>query len=246
MTSPVSPMAPTIRVSNLEKHFGSVKVLRGISFDLSRGQVLVLIGPSGSGKTTLLRCLARLEVPDAGEIWVDGARLDGRAKQQQNVGMVFQHLNLFPHLSVLNNITLAPRLVRKMSRDAAVAEARELLRRVHILEKADAFPSQLSGGQQQRVAIARSLAMQPKVMLFDEVTSALDRELVKEVLQVMKELAEDGMTMVVVTHELWFARNVANRIYVLDQGLVVEEGSPEKIFSAPDEERTRRFLGDLL
>ena len=188
MTSPVSPMAPTIRVSNLEKHFGSVKVLRGISFDLSRGQVLVLIGPSGSGKTTLLRCLARLEVPDAGEIWVDGTRLDGRAKQQQNVGMVFQHLNLFPHLSVLNNITLAPRLVRKMSRDAAVAEARELLRRVHILEKADAFPSQLSGGQQQRVAIARSLAMQPKVMLFDEVTSALDRELVKEVLQAMKEL----------------------------------------------------------
>jgi ABC-type polar amino acid transport system ATPase subunit len=246
VTGPVSPTAPTIRVSNLQKHFGSVKVLRGISFDLSRGQVLVLIGPSGSGKTTLLRCLARLEVPDAGEIWVDGARLDGRAKQQQNVGMVFQHLNLFPHLSVLDNITLAPRLVRKMSRDAAVAEARELLRRVHILEKAEAFPSQLSGGQQQRVAIARSLAMQPKVMLFDEVTSALDRELVKEVLQVMKELAEDGMTMVVVTHELWFARNVANRIYVLDQGLVVEEGSPEKIFSAPDEERTRRFLGDLL
>ena len=240
-------MAPTIRVSNLQKHFGSVKVLRGISFDLSRGQVLVLIGPSGSGKTTLLRCLARLEVPDSGEIWVDGARLDGRAKQQQqSVGMVFQHLNLFPHLSVLNNITLAPRLVRKMSRDAAVAEARELLRRVHILEKVDAFPSQLSGGQQQRVAIARSLAMQPKVMLFDEVTSALDRELVKEVLQVMKELAEDGMTMVVVTHELWFARNVANRIFVLDHGLVVEEGSPEKIFSAPDEERTRRFLGDLL
>ena len=239
-------MAPTIRVTNLQKHFGSVEVLRGISFDLSRGQVLVLIGPSGSGKTTLLRCLARLEVPDSGEIWVDGARLDGRAKQQQNVGMVFQHLNLFPHLSVLDNITLAPRLVRRMSRDAAVAEARELLRRVHILEKAGAFPSQLSGGQQQRVAIARSLAMQPKVMLFDEVTSALDRELVKEVLQVMKELAEDGMTMVVVTHELWFARNVANRIYVLDQGLVVEEGSPEKIFSAPDEERTRRFLGDLL
>jgi polar amino acid transport system ATP-binding protein len=239
-------MAPTIRVNSLQKHFGTVKVLNGISFDLARGQVLVLIGPSGSGKTTLLRCLARLEAPDAGEIWVDGARLDGSASRQQAVGMVFQHLNLFPHLSVMNNITLAPRLVRGMRRDAAVAEARELLRRVHLLDKADAYPNQLSGGQQQRVAIARSLAMQPKVMLFDEVTSALDRELVKEVLQVMKELAEDGMTMVVVTHELWFARNVANRIFFLDHGLVVEEGSPEKIFSAPEEERTQRFLGDLM
>ena len=246
MKTLVSPAAPTIRVSNLEKHFGSVKVLCGISFNLSRGQVLVLIGPSGSGKTTLLRCLARLEVPDSGEIWVDGVRMDGRPSQQRDVGMVFQHLNLFPHLSVLDNITLAPRLVRRLSRDAAVTEAGELLRRVHLLEKVDAFPSQLSGGQQQRVAIARSLAMQPKVMLFDEVTSALDRELVKEVLQVMKELADDGMTMVVVTHELWFARNVANRIFFLDHGVVVEEGSPEKIFSAPDEERTRRFLGDLL
>ena len=246
MTRLESPTAHTIRVTNLEKHFGSVRVLCGISFDLARGQVLVLIGPSGSGKTTLLRCLARLEVPDSGEIWVDGARLDGRPSRQQNVGMVFQHLNLFPHLSALDNITLAPRLVRKMSRDAAATEARELLRRVHLLDKAEAYPSQLSGGQQQRVAIARSLAMQPKVMLFDEVTSALDRELVKEVLQVMKELAEDGMTMVVVTHELWFARNVANRIFFLDHGLVVEDGPPEKIFSAPDEERTRRFLGDLL
>jgi ABC-type polar amino acid transport system ATPase subunit len=240
------PTAPTIRVSNLEKHFGLLKVLGGISFDLSRGQVLVLIGPSGSGKTTLLRCLARLEVPDSGEIWVDGTRSDGRMSRRQDVGMVFQQFNLFPHLSVLDNITLAPRLVRRTGRDAAVAEARELLRRVHLLEKAEAFPSQLSGGQQQRVAIARSLAMQPKVMLFDEVTSALDRELVKEVLQVMKELAEDGMTMVVVTHELWFARNVANRIFFLDHGLLVEEGPPEKIFSAPAEERTRRFLGDLL
>jgi len=235
-----------VRVSNLQKHFGSVTVLRGISFDLLRGQVLVLIGPSGSGKTTLLRCLARLEAPDSGEIWVDGTRFDGRVSRRQDVGMVFQQFNLFPHLSVLDNITLAPRLVRRMRRDAAAAEARELLRRVHLLEKADAFPSQLSGGQQQRVAIARSLAMQPKLMLFDEVTSALDRELVMEVLQVMKELAEDGMTMVVVTHELWFARNVANRIFFLDHGLVVEEGPPEKIFSAPEEERTRRFLGDLL
>src|SRR5262249_47462705 len=167
---------PTIRVSNLQKHFGQVKVLRGISFDLSRGQVLVLIGPSGSGKTTLLRCLARLEVPNSGEIWVDGVRVDGRMSPQQNVGMVFQHLNLFPHLSALDNITLAPRLVRKMSRDAAATEARELLRRVHLLDKAEAYPSQLSGGQQQRVAIARSLAMQPKVMLFDEVTSPLPRD----------------------------------------------------------------------
>ncbi|MBI1892680.1 MAG: amino acid ABC transporter ATP-binding protein [Candidatus Rokubacteria bacterium] len=233
-----------IRVNKLEKHFGHLKVLRGISFELSRGEVLVFIGPSGSGKTTLLRCLAQLEVPDSGEIWIDGARFDQRTRR--SVGMVFQQFNLFPHLSVLGNITLAPRLVRGTSREAVTAEARELLRRVHLLDKAGAYPSQLSGGQQQRVAIARSLAMQPKVMLFDEVTSALDRELVKEVLQVMKELAEDGMTMVVVTHELWFARNVADRIFFIDHGVVVEEGPPERIFSAPKEERTRRFLGDLV
>jgi ABC-type polar amino acid transport system ATPase subunit len=234
-----------IQVSRIAKHFGSIDVLRGISFQMPRGEVCVFIGPSGSGKTTLLRCLARLETPDSGEIWIDGARVAGRAPRH-DVGMVFQQFNLYPHLSALDNIALAPRLVRGISRTSAISEAQELLRRVHLLEKADAYPHQLSGGQQQRVAIARSLAMQPKVMLFDEVTSALDRELVKEVLQVMRELAEDGMTMVVVTHELWFARHVANRIFFLDHGLVVEEGTPERIFSDPAEERTRRFLGDLL
>ena len=234
-----------IRVVDLEKDFGDLQVLRGVSFGVARGEVLVVIGPSGSGKTTLLRCLAQLEEPTAGEIWVDGSRLIGRAPRH-TVGMVFQQFNLFPHLSVLGNITLAPRLVRKLSRANAAAEARELLRRVNLLDKAESYPVQLSGGQQQRVAIARSLAMQPKVMLFDEVTSALDRELVMEVLQVMKKLAEDGMTMVVVTHELWFARNVADRIFLIDHGVVIEEGPPDTIFSAPREERTRRFLGELL
>ncbi len=234
-----------IRVVDLKKHFGPIQVLRGVSFDVARGEVLVVIGPSGSGKTTLLRCLARLEESNGGEIWVDGSRLTGRTPRH-TIGMVFQQFNLFPHLSVLDNIILAPRLVRKLSRARAVAEAQELLRRVNLLDKADAYPIQLSGGQQQRVAIARSLAMQPKVMLFDEVTSALDRELVMEVLQVMKKLAEDGMTMVVVTHELWFARNVADRIFLIDQGVVIEEGPPDRIFSSPREERTRRFLGELL
>jgi ABC-type polar amino acid transport system ATPase subunit len=234
-----------IRVLGLEKSFGALEVLRGVSFDVARGEVLVVIGPSGSGKTTLLRCLARLEEPNGGEIWVDGARLTS-GTPRHTVGMVFQQFNLFPHLSVLDNIILAPRLVRKLSRAEAVAEARDLLRRVNLLDKAEAYPIQLSGGQQQRVAIARSLAMQPKVMLFDEVTSALDRELVMEVLQVMKKLAEDGMTMVVVTHELWFARNVADRIFLIDEGMVIEEGPPSVIFSAPREERTRRFLGELV
>lgn len=234
-----------IRVVDLKKHFGPIQVLRGVSFDVARGEVLVVIGPSGSGKTTLLRCLARLEESNGGEIWVDGSQLTGRTPRH-TIGMVFQQFNLFPHLSVLDNIILAPRLVRKLSRARAVAEAQELLRRVNLLDKADAYPIQLSGGQQQRVAIARSLAMQPKVMLFDEVTSALDRELVMEVLQVMKKLAEDGMTMVVVTHELWFARNVADRIFLIDQGVVIEEGPPDRIFSNPREERTRRFLGELL
>jgi polar amino acid transport system ATP-binding protein len=234
-----------IRVVDLKKQFGPLQVLRGVSFEVGCGEVLVVIGPSGSGKTTLLRCLARLEEPNGGEIWVDGVQLTGRTPRH-TIGMVFQQFNLFPHLSVLDNIILAPRLVRKLSRTTAVAEARALLGQVNLLDKADAYPIQLSGGQQQRVAIARSLAMQPKVMLFDEVTSALDRELVMEVLQVMKKLAEDGMTMVVVTHELWFARNVADRIFLIDEGMVIEEGPPDRIFSSPREERTRRFLGELL
>jgi ABC-type polar amino acid transport system ATPase subunit len=234
-----------IRVVRLEKNFGALQVLRGLTFNVARGEVLVVIGPSGSGKTTLLRCLARLEEADGGEIWVDGSKLNSRTPRH-TVGMVFQQFNLFPHLTVLDNIILAPRLVRKLGRPAAETEARDLLRRVNLLDKAGAYPIQLSGGQQQRVAIARSLAMQPHVMLFDEVTSALDRELVMEVLQVMKKLAEDGMTMVVVTHEMWFARNVADRIFLIDDGTLVEEGPPDTIFSAPREERTRRFLGELV
>ncbi len=234
-----------IRVLGLEKRFGSIHVLRGVSFDVGRREVVVIIGPSGSGKTTLLRCLARLEQRDGGEIWIDGVPLGDRTPRSA-VGMVFQQFNLFPHLTVLENLSLAPRLVRKVSAKEAVQAAQGLLGRVGLLDKERAYPNQLSGGQQQRVAIARSLAMRPQVMLFDEVTSALDRELVMEVLQVMKDLAEDGMTMVVVTHELWFARNVANRIVFMDEGVIVEEGPPEKIFSAPERERTRRFLGELV
>jgi ABC-type polar amino acid transport system ATPase subunit len=235
---------PMIRVRGLTKRFGALEVLRHLSFDVGQGEVLVVIGPSGSGKTTLLRCLARLEEPDSGEIWIDGVPFNRRAPRHI-VGMVFQQFNLFPHLSVLDNIVLAPRLVRRVGYREAVEEARRLLSQVGLLDKATAYPSQLSGGQQQRVAIVRSLAMHPKVMLFDEVTSALDRELVMEVLQVMKRLAEDGMTMVVVTHELWFARNVADRIFFIDHGAIVEEGPPNEIFSAAKEERTRRFLGEL-
>jgi ABC-type polar amino acid transport system ATPase subunit len=239
------PVVAMVQVLGLQKHFGSVQVLRGVSFDVAPAEVVVVIGPSGSGKTTLLRCLARLERPDAGTIRIDGRLLDDRAPRHL-VGMVFQQFNLFPHLTVLDNLALAPRLVRHMNRRDAIERARALLRKVHLSDKERAYPSQLSGGQQQRVAIARSLAMQPRVMLFDEVTSALDRELVMEVLQVMKELAEEGTTMVVVTHELWFARNVADRIIFMDDGTVVEEGPPAQIFSAPKQERTRRFLGELL
>jgi ABC-type polar amino acid transport system ATPase subunit len=234
-----------IVVRGLQKRFEPVHVLRGVSFDVKRGEVVVIIGPSGSGKTTLLRCLARLKQLDGGEIRIAGQPWGDR-RPRSTVGMVFQQFNLFPHLTVLDNLSLAPRLVRKASPTEAREAARRLLARVGLADKEHAFPGQLSGGQQQRVAIARSLAMSPKVMLFDEVTSALDRELVMEVLQVMKGLAEDGMTMVVVTHELWFARNVADRIVFMDEGSIVEEGPPDKLFAAPEKERTRRFLGELV
>ena len=240
---------PIVRVSHVHKFFtrGSeqIDVLNDLSLEVEAGEFASLMGPSGSGKTTLLRCLARLEQRDAGEIWIDGVPLGDRTPRSA-VGMVFQQFNLFPHLTVLENLSLAPRLVRKVSTNEAAQVARDLLGRVGLLDKERAYPNQLSGGQQQRVAIARSLAMRPQVMLFDEVTSALDRELVMEVLQVMKGLAEDGMTMVVVTHELWFARNVANRIVFMDEGVIVEEGTPEKIFAAAERERTRRFLGELV
>ena len=245
MTDYQATAAAMIRVIDLHKQFGPLNVLRGVSFNVGRGEVVVIIGPSGSGKTTLLRCLARLEHPNAGQIWIDGSLLSDRTPRHM-VGMVFQQFNLFPHLTVIDNLMLAPRLVRKMPRQESERVARELLDQVGLLDKERVYPSQLSGGQQQRVAIARSLAMRPHVMLFDEITSALDRELVMEVLQVMKQLAEDGMTMVVVTHELWFARNVADRIIFMDNGLIMEEAPPARIFSSPKEERTRRFLGELL
>jgi ABC-type polar amino acid transport system ATPase subunit len=234
-----------IAVRDLQKRFEPLHVLRGVSLDVKRGEVVVIIGPSGSGKTTLLRCLARLEQLDGGEIRIDGQSWADH-KPRSTVGMVFQQFNLFPHLTVLENLTLAPRLVRRVGAPEAAAIAQRLLARIGLSDKAGAYPNQLSGGQQQRVAIARSLAMSPQVMLFDEITSALDRELVMEVLQVMKDLAEDGMTMLVVTHELWFARNVADRIVFMDEGIIVEEGPPGKLFSAPERERTRRFLGELL
>jgi len=235
-----------IQVREVSKRFDSLEVLRGVSLNVRPGEVLVVVGPSGGGKSTLLRCLCHLETPDAGEILVAGKRIDKTGASPGQVGMVFQQFNLFPHLTALENITLAPRLVRKLGRPAAEERARALLQKMGLQDKVNARPAQLSGGQQQRLAIARSLAMDPKVMLFDEVTSALDRELVFEVLGVMRQLALDGMTMVAVTHELWFAKNVADRVVLLAEGQVVEEASPAEFFDAPKAERTKRFLRDLM
>jgi len=246
-----------IRVRGLVKRFGQHTVLHGIDLDVARGQVVVVIGPSGSGKTTLLRCLNFLEEYDDGEVVVDGALLgyrrgaDGRlgrrseeeiAKSRSEIGMVFQSFNLFPHKSVLDNITLAPIYIKGVRRDVAKQVATELLTKVGLAHKADAYPGTLSSGQQQRVAIARALAMQPKVMLFDEVTSALDPELVGEVLTVMRGLAEDGMTMVIVSHEMQFAREVAHRVVFLDGGRILEEGPPKTLFREPSSERLHAFL----
>jgi general L-amino acid transport system ATP-binding protein len=234
----------------VHKWFGRLHVLRGIDLEVWPGEVVVICGPSGSGKSTLIRCINRLERHDRGRIVVDGIELTDDLRHvdavRREVGMVFQQFNLFPHLTVLQNITLAPVLVRKWPREQAERVARELLERVGIPEKADSYPSQLSGGQQQRVAIARALAMQPKIMLFDEPTSALDPEMIQEVLDVMRDLARRGMTMVVVTHEMGFAREVADRIVFLDEGTVVEVAPPETFFSSPRHDRTRAFLSKIL
>ncbi len=238
-----------ISVRNLKKSFGSVEVLKGVNLDIEEKEVVVIIGPSGSGKSTLLRCLNYLEKPTSGEITVDGMTLGGGTdinKVRAEVGMVFQRFNLFPHMTAMENITLAPMKVRGVSRAEAEEDALRLLRKVGLADRAEAYPEQLSGGQQQRVAIARALAMKPKVMLFDEPTSALDPEMVKEVLEVMKELAQEGMTMAVVTHEMGFAREVGDRVLFVDQGVIMEEGTPEEIFSRPQGARTKEFLSKIL
>ncbi|HKZ82391.1 MAG TPA: amino acid ABC transporter ATP-binding protein [Anaerolineae bacterium] len=239
-----------IAIKNLVKHFGHVQAVNGVSLTVAQGKVVVIIGPSGSGKSTVLRCINHLESPTGGEIWVDGIKLTHDHKNinaiRAEVGIVFQQFNLFPHLTALGNIMLAQRVVRKRKREEAARIARQQLARVGIPEKADVYPAQLSGGQQQRVAIARALAMNPKIMLFDEPTSALDPEMIKEVLDVMLALAKEGMTMAVVTHEMGFARNAADEIIFMDQGLIVERGTPDIFFGNPREERTRLFLSQIL
>jgi ABC-type polar amino acid transport system ATPase subunit len=239
-----------IEVRDIYKSFGKVKALNGVSATIKKGEVVVIIGPSGSGKSTFLRCLNSLEKIDRGTIIIDNIPLTASKtnihKVREEIGMVFQQFNLFPHLTVLRNITLAQIKVRKRSQEEAERIARDLLLKVGIPEKADNYPFQLSGGQQQRVAIARALAMQPKIMLFDEPTSALDPEMIGEVLDVMKNLAKEGMTMAVVSHEMGFAREVASRVIFMDEGKIVEEGTPERLFEHPREERTRTFLSKVL
>ncbi len=239
-----------VHVEHLKKDFDDLEVLKDISLDVSEGEVVVLIGPSGSGKSTFLRCLNRLEEATDGVIVVDGNDITDKSvdinKVRENIGMVFQHFNLFPHKTVLENITLAPVKLKKNTPEEAKENAMSLLKRVGLDDKADAYPSQISGGQKQRVAIARALAMNPDIMLFDEPTSALDPEMVGEVLSVMQELAEGGMTMVIVTHEIGFAREVADRVVFMDEGLIVEQGSPEEVIDNPREERTKDFLNKVL
>jgi glutamine transport system ATP-binding protein len=238
-----------IDVKNLQKSFGKTAVLKGIDVSIAEKEVVVIIGPSGSGKSTLLRCMNYLEVPTGGEITVDGIPLNNESninKVRAEVGMVFQRFNLFPHMTVLENIILAPMKVRKATKAEAVKTAELLLKKVGLEDKANAYPPQLSGGQQQRVAIARALAMKPKVMLFDEPTSALDPEMVNEVLDVMKNLAKEGMTMVVVTHEMGFAREVGDRVLFVDEGRIIEQGTPTEIFEHAQEKRTKLFLSKIL
>ncbi|MGH7426739.1 MAG: amino acid ABC transporter ATP-binding protein [Candidatus Methylomirabilales bacterium] len=239
-----------IHFRQVNKWFGPLHVLHDVTLQISQGEVVVVCGPSGSGKSTLIRCINKLEPIQSGEIIVDGIHLNDPgldlARLRAEVGMVFQHLNLYPHMTALANIMLAPMKVRRLERARAEAIARDLLAKVGIPEKADAYPAQLSGGQQQRVAIARALAMQPKIMLFDEPTSALDPEMINEVLDVIVSLAKEGMTMIVITHEMGFAKKVANRIIFIDEGRIVEEGPPDTFFSHPREERTRLFLSKIL
>ncbi len=238
-----------IEIKNLHKSYGNVEVLKGVDVSIEEKEVVVIIGPSGSGKSTLLRCMNYLEEPTSGDITVDNMKLDKHAdinKIRENIGMVFQRFNLFPHMTVLENIILAPTKVLGVSRNEAIETAMDLLQKVGLKEKAKSYPNQLSGGQQQRVAIARALAMKPKVMLFDEPTSALDPEMVTEVLDVMKNLAKQGMTMVVVTHEMGFAKEVGDRVLFVDEGRIIEEGSPKDIFENPQQERTKLFLSKIL
>ncbi len=245
-----APPAGMIVIRNLVKTFHGIQAVAGVSFTVGAGRVVVIIGPSGSGKSTVLRCINHLETPTSGEIWVDGIKLTHNSKDinavRAEVGMVFQQFNLFPHLTVLGNIILAQKIVRKRGEQEARRVAHEQLERVGIPEKAGAYPGQLSGGQQQRVAIARALAMNPKIMLFDEPTSALDPEMIKEVLDVMLKLAKEGMTMVVVSHEMGFVRNAADEIIFIDRGEIVERESPANFFQNPREERTRQFLSQIL
>ena len=239
-----------IHINNLQKQFGDIHVLRGITCDIQEKEVISIIGPSGSGKSTFLRCINGLEDITSGEIEVNGFKVHDPKininRLRESVGMVFQRFNLFPHMTVLENLILAPRDVKKMAKTDAITKVESLLIKVGLIDKIDAYPSQLSGGQQQRVAIARALMMDPKVMLFDEPTSALDPELVGEVLTVMKSLAQEGMTMVVVTHEMGFAREMSSRVIFIDQGIIQEQGSPEQIFKNPQNERTQLFLSKVL
>ncbi len=242
-------MGKIVEVTHLKKNFGDLEVLKDISFDVADGEVICLIGPSGSGKSTTLRCLNRLEDKQGGTIRILGEEIDAVKNLnvfRQNIGMVFQHFNLFPHLTVLENMTVAPVMLKTAGKEEAVKRAEMYLERVGLLEKKNVYPVTLSGGQKQRVAIARALCMQPKIMLFDEPTSALDPEMVGEVLDVMKQLAKEGMTMIVVTHEMGFARDVADRILFMDDGYIVEEAPPEELFQHPKTERCRSFLESVL
>jgi len=239
-----------IKIQGLHKSFGQLEVLKGIDYEVKEKEIICVIGPSGSGKSTFLRCINLLEDVTAGDVYIDKVKVNDPATDinaiRKNVGMVFQQFNLFPHMRVLENITIAPIKIKKMAQKDAEALAHELLKKVGLGDKANVYPEQLSGGQMQRVAIARALAMQPKIMLFDEPTSALDPEMVNEVLDVMKQLAYEGMTMVVVTHEMGFAKEMCDRVLFMDQGLLVEEGTPEQIFDNPQHERTKSFLSKVL